>query len=1063
EANPSHLSAPPLSAWIPCGYDRVGSLAPDPLIGTLAIGFVSASTLRRTRLEAPLSSPTDSPKLSQVPASPSLSQQVPTKGSLTPRSDLSKIMKRNNGFEPSFVGGAEKARRNARKRMNQPRPSSSKKRRGGNKSGNASITPYPKSMRESERFFGSLLSSSPKALEQSETDDYTRRRVMGQACSLLNVPSLPTPSLLEQLAGKSSDARTHNLMQRSCSLLSTASSSSTSSSSSSGTYDNARSYYSSKAPLILEESRCIIAQSLAKALRSKSGSDLFTLELMSIDEKYPNVTCRQRKQSPLILNFQITHKPSTSNKQRSANEKSARWTRPGSVLLLRQQNDVDLSKKCVLASVVPNRNWQSQTSSNMISLMIFRRDDLNLSELSTEDSGLDDDDCDINKPVFFATALTTLIAQVRQMEACLRMVKVAFMRKLLGQKSATHIRFGDSSDEEEEDEEVVGYVDDCVHGGNAGSQEGYYLDEEGGYSSSEEDEDNGVRSDGCLACLLENIPTLNPTQEHAAKSFLDSPKESLILVQGPPGTGKSTFLVNVICRRLAANPNARLLVTAPTNRAVTVLAERFLDVIDNCESGKLLCKCNAVLVGVEDKLISHTSKTEAEYISAETLSSSLKSIFVHTWKDNLKNECLSILECLKQIHCEKSPTLDSLIGKVEKVGTKLSSSLPSQKSAFTYAKLLLRQLRATSAANAWESSNESKYSECSAYTAHVEKSISYAKDLVETLDDMDSPVQELLATARIIFCTLSTAGSSILKQTRRVDDILIDEAAAATEPEITIPFHLRPQRLLAVGDPLQLPPTIMSRHAADMGLSTSMHERLMNHCGKEFFLLALLFRQFTTTHKLSLFLSSHHTDHQYRMVPQISSYPCGQFYNGKIMNGMNVLCKTYKSNNTVAAKGPYSFVNIRGEEYQVPGGSYANEAESLAVLKLVQNISAKRLSDWHSPDKLRIVTFYAGQVNQLRRMLSKNGFGNVLVATVDSSQGCEADVVIISFVRSSSKKGVRRATGFLADDRRINVSLTRARHQLICVGNASTLGKEGSETLQRLIRDARQRNVLCQG
>ena len=47
-----------------------------------------------------------------------------------------------------------------------------------------------------------------------------------------------------------------------------------------------------------------------------------------------------------------------------------------------------------------------------------------------------------------------------------------------------------------------------------------------------------------------------------------------VLLHGPPGTGKSTFLVNVICRRLAANPSARLLVTAPTNKAVTVLAER---------------------------------------------------------------------------------------------------------------------------------------------------------------------------------------------------------------------------------------------------------------------------------------------------------------------------------------------------------------------------------------------------------------------------------------------------------------------------------------------------------
>ena len=90
----------------------------------------------------------------------------------------------------------------------------------------------------------------------------------------------------------------------------------------------------------------------------------------------------------------------------------------------------------------------------------------------------------------------------------------------------------------------------------------------------------------------------------------------------PPGTGKSTFLVNVICQRLAKHPNSRLLVTAPTNKAVTVLAERFMDVVNNGDDD-LSCKCNAVLVGVEEKLISPSSKSETDYFSAESLSSRL--------------------------------------------------------------------------------------------------------------------------------------------------------------------------------------------------------------------------------------------------------------------------------------------------------------------------------------------------------------------------------------------------------------------------------------------------------
>jgi superfamily I DNA and/or RNA helicase len=85
------------------------------------------------------------------------------------------------------------------------------------------------------------------------------------------------------------------------------------------------------------------------------------------------------------------------------------------------------------------------------------------------------------------------------------------------------------------------------------------------------------------------------------------------------------------------------------------------------------------------------------------------------------------------------------------------------------------------------------------------------------------------------------------------------------------------------------------------------------------------------------------------------------------------------------AMGPYSFINITGEESQMTrGGSYANEAECVAICKLLQEI--KKCSGWDSPNKLRIITFYHGQVSLLQRLLAQKGFGNVLVATVDSSQ-----------------------------------------------------------------------------
>ena len=85
-----------------------------------------------------------------------------------------------------------------------------------------------------------------------------------------------------------------------------------------------------------------------------------------------------------------------------------------------------------------------------------------------------------------------------------------------------------------------------------------------------------------------------------------------------------------------------------------------------------------------------------------------------------------------------------------------------------------------------------------------------------------------------------------------------------------------------------------------------------------------------------------------------------------------------------------------------------------------------------------VITFYAGQVACINTAIkSSNTIKNdgLRVMTVDSFQGSECDVVILSFVRNNSRGSV----GFVKDYQRLNVALTRARHLLICVGCAATL------------------------
>src|SRR5205807_5086314 len=81
---------------------------------------------------------------------------------------------------------------------------------------------------------------------------------------------------------------------------------------------------------------------------------------------------------------------------------------------------------------------------------------------------------------------------------------------------------------------------------------------------------------------------------------------------------------------------------------------------------------------------------------------------------------------------------------------------------------------------------------------------------------------------------------------------------------------------------------------------------------------------------------------------------------------------------------------------------------------------------------LALITPYAAQVRLLREKLPIAGLE---IDSVDGFQGREKEAVVISLVRSNAEGDI----GFLADVRRMNVALTRARRKLVVVGDSATL------------------------
>ncbi|XP_031111945.1 probable helicase MAGATAMA 3 [Ipomoea triloba] len=304
--------------------------------------------------------------------------------------------------------------------------------------------------------------------------------------------------------------------------------------------------------------------------------------------------------------------------------------------------------------------------------------------------------------------------------------------------------------------------------------------------------------------------------------------------------------------------------------------------------------------------------------------------------------------------------------------------------------------------------------------------------------DKDSIRASVLEEAVIVFSTLSFSGSPLFsKLNHGFDVVIIDEAAQAVEPSTLVPLANGCKQVFLVGDPVQLPATVISTVAEKLGYGTSLFKRLQK-AGYPVQMLKT----------------------QYRMHPEIRNFPSREFYDEALEDGPDVEEQTKRAWHNYRCFGPFCFFDIHeGKESQPSGsGSWVNVDEVEFVLAIYREL-VTRYPELKSSSKLAIISPYRHQVKLIRQKFRET-FGLdsekvVDVNTVDGFQGREKDVAIFSCVRSNKDRGI----GFVADFRRMNVGITRARASVLVVGSASTL-KRGDKHWKNLIESAEQRNAF---
>ena len=522
---------------------------------------------------------------------------------------------------------------------------------------------------------------------------------------------------------------------------------------------------------------------------------------------------------------------------------------------------------------------------------------------------------------------------------------------------------------------------------------------------------------------VSRIYDLNTAQSKAVQSATDN--DAFTLIQGPPGSGKTKTIVAIVGALLtealkisAAVPIAvpmtssklpgavsgtpvpkKLLVCAPSNAAVDELVMRFMQGVKTYNG--TTHKVSVLRLG------------RSESINPKVLEVTLDELV--NKRINATVEKMADGDDVGKVMLQHKATCEQLNGLRAQLDERSAKGLAA--SAEQNHELEVLKRRKTQLGNQIDRMKDSGHTQA--------RNKEIRRHQIR---------QEIIDGAHVICATLSGSGHDMFR-TLKVDfeTVIIDEAAQSVEMSALIPLKYGCSKCIMVGDPKQLPPTVLSREAAKSRYEQSLFVRMQQNSPDNVHLL----------------------DTQYRMHPDISSFPSQTFYDGRLLDGPGMAAARNRPWHADDLLGPYRFFDVQGMHQSAPKGhSLINIAEAELALRLFRRLTASA-KDFDLSGKVGIITPYKSQLALLRDRFQK-AFGEEIkdavdFNTTDAFQGRESEVIIFSCVRAS-QSGI----GFLADIRRMNVGITRAKSSLWVLGNASSLSQ--GEYWGRMIDDARRRN-----
>jgi superfamily I DNA and/or RNA helicase len=344
---------------------------------------------------------------------------------------------------------------------------------------------------------------------------------------------------------------------------------------------------------------------------------------------------------------------------------------------------------------------------------------------------------------------------------------------------------------------------------------------------------------------------------------------------------------------------------------------------------------------------------------------------------------------------------------------------------------------------------------------------SVLSDLKDDLQGNSSYIRHSLQEyGDTVAATNQLAGSKEMKDFSHIKNVILEEAARSNPLDLLIPMVKAEDRIIMVGDQNQLPHLLESEVAErSLAMIENIDEKKEKRRLYEQSLFGIIFENVQKAKRQRCIT----LNEQFRMHPTIGDFISNTYYKnpntgeGMLKSGSESLYETKQHHLSIpwAKEKTMIFCNVSNDKPESKGQSKCRQAEAAKVMSIIDELrddpEFKNLS-------IGVITFYSKQVTTLFEEAAKPEHGYVIkdkdgydiapkyrtldgdkekfrIGSVDSFQGKEFDIVILSTVRSNSQSredgNEKKVFGFLTLKNRLNVAFSRAQKLVIVVGDAS--------------------------